>query len=211
VFQKGGGHLVTVLRHDAPPRKIAGVYRPSPAKPPIDVTLSMSARLSSIAPDRPAFLWRFTPRDPDQSLRRAGIQKLPHWDELFTSRTCSLLGAEKWKDRLEIKTTIAPELTTLFLVTQVPAVFCSVDGQPTNLLLPDMLGCRIESSSQPQPGGYAVRIRTSSPAEVLLYWPKGAGKAIVNGVEQPESSVVFGDITFVRVSVPRGETVAAVR
>jgi len=212
VFHKGGCHLVTALWHDAATAKEAGVYLPSPARPAADATLSASTRLLGLSPDRPTFVWQFVPRDPDKFPRRAGIQNLSDWDKLFTSRTCAMLPAGTIRQRMEIKAPcLQRELTRLFVVTQVPAAFCSVDGKETNLLMPEMLACRVAGPERWEAAGYQIRVRAAYPAELLLFWPRGASQVLVNGRQQQHSSLTFGDVGFVRVSVPSGDSEVTVR
>jgi hypothetical protein len=207
-FRKGPAHLLTVLLHDQATPKPEGVYLPVLPKPAVDTAISADMRLMTCRTDRPTFIWQFQPRDPDKLPRGAGFQQQPGWDKLFTLRTCTVAPAGTVKDRLSITVAqLTPELTNLIAVTQVPAVFYSLEGKETNLLLPDLLGCSITGPVKNTKAGYDVRVQSVYPAEVLLYAPNGKAKQVlVQNVAQPFTPVVFGTTTFLKVSVPKGES-----
>ncbi len=193
-FRKGKAWLLTAQRHD---------------KETADVALSADAGTLGLAAGQPVFVWQYWPRDPDSFPRKSGPQP-EGWEFLFTQRTCQVLPAGQVKGRLEVS---APGLEwflpRIFAVTQVPAVFCSVEGQKTNLLLPEMLGGEIEGTFNA--GGYEVRVTSKHPAEILLYAPGALAQVTVGGQAATATEERYGETRFLRVAVPAGETVVAIR
>ncbi|MFH0920324.1 MAG: hypothetical protein V1913_08160, partial [Fibrobacterota bacterium] len=208
-FQQGNAHLFTVLRHDPTWTKRSGLYDAAKGPAPADVSLSADARKLGLAADQPIFVWEFKPRDPDKFPRRAGIQNLPDWDKLFTKRVCSVIPAGTVKDRLPLPVgQLEPELTRVLAVSQVPAVFCALEGRETNLLLPELLDCRIETDGGVSDKGYQLKVTSVYPAEVLLYVPPEmkTPAVSVNGKVVSGQPVNFGAAKFLRVSVPAGDS-----
>jgi hypothetical protein len=193
-FRKGNAWLLTAQRHD---------------KETQDVALSADAGKLGLAAGQPVFVWQYWPRDPDKFPRKGGPQP-EGWQYLFTQRTCQVLSAGVIQGRLKLTVPgLEWFLPRIFSVTQVPAVFCSVEGQKTNLLLPVMLGGRITGTFKA--GGYEVKVTSKHPAEVLVYAPGGLGRATVAGREATAEEEKYGETRFLRVSVPAGGSVVAVR
>jgi len=197
-FRKGPACIMTALRHE---------------EKTDDVTLSVETAKLGFSAERDAFLWQFKPRDPDTFPRRGGPQP-ENWDRLFTGRICTVVPAKALKkSRLVVPVpALEPELTRILALTQVPAVFWSLEGQETNLLLPELLNCRIEGSMNPSGVRYEVNVSSVYPAEILLYsppqWPDLT--ITVNGRSEDSEVWQAGRTDFRRVSVPAGDSVVRV-
>ena len=98
----------------------------------------------------------------------------------------------------------------MITVTQVPAVFYSMERQRLNLLLPDTLGSTIRSPNNQANGGDQLNISAAYPSQVLVYRPNAGASVMVNGkVVNPELTNYAGR-GFAKVDVPEGESVVFV-
>jgi len=106
---------------------------------------------------------------------------------------------------------LEPELVRMLALTQ--AVFCSQEGQETNLLLPTMLGGRIDGPFGRSDGGYSVKVSAPLPSEILLYMPGGSrgASARLDGASVEGKVEKLGEVSFLRVVVPKGESVVQLR
>ena len=195
-FQKGAAHLVTVLRHD---------------KKTADVVLSADADKLGLKPDRPTYVWQLWPRDTDTFPRRGGVQP-KDWDKLFTRRACTVVPAGQVKGRLAFTATkLQPELTRLFVITQVPAVFAAVEGQATNLLLPETLSSKIVEPFPGKGDGHDLKVTSIYSSDILLHAPGAGVRVSVNGKAVPPVRVTVGDLPLLKVHLDRGESTVSVR
>ncbi len=202
-FEKGNANILTVLWH-VPKAK-------AKESAPQDVTISVDSSSLGLDPQKPVFVRQFFPRDPDTTPRRAGIQNEPGWDRLFVKHICEIIPAGRLPERLSVKIAkLEPNLARMVLVTQVPAVFCSLEGRHTNLLLPDTLDCRIEGPFSTG-RGYKLKVSTVYPGQILVHKPAHFKGITVNGQTAQVSQEQCGAITFMRVSVPKGTSQVEVR
>ena len=176
-----------------------------------DRAVSAETAKMGLTPGRDVYVFQFCPRDPDKFPRRGG--PLPeNWDRMFTKRTCEVIPAGEVKARMSFDVpALEPELTRMLAVTQVPAVFCSQEGQETNLLLPTMLGGSIEGPFDLSENGYRLKVSTPLYADILVYVPRGDCSLLVNRERQEGKLEKVGDEVFRRVSVPQGDSTVEVR
>jgi len=197
-LKQGGAYILTALRH--------GETR-------ADHTLSADLQKMGFSPGRDLFVFQFHSRDPDKFPRRGG--PLPqNWDRMFTNRTCKVIPAAHLKGRVSLEIPgLEPELVRMLALTQVPAVFCSQEGQETNLLLPTMLGGRIDGPFGRSDGGYSVKVSAPLPSEILLYMPGGSrgASARLDGASVEGKVEKLGEVSFLRVVMPKGESVVQLR
>ena len=198
-YAQGEARILTLLRHVP-----AGSGK-------ADVPLSAAIEAMRFDPDRPVFVWHYTPRDPDSFPRKPGKQP-ENWDRLFVSRDFSLKKPGTFGKRLDMGFKgVDAFLTHLVSASQVPAAFCSLEGRETNLLLPALLDCSIEGELDPSFSQYELKVESVYPAEILAWKPAGFSEVLVNGRAAQAKAVRVGGADFLRLSVPVGSSRIVVR
>jgi len=194
-FRKGNAYILTALRHDDQTK---------------DHVLSASIDRMGFSRARDMYVYQFWPRDPDDFPRRGGRQP-ENWDRLFTKRTCKVIPAGELGDRINVTLpALASKLTCMVVVTQVPGVFCSQEGRETQMLMPTMLGGKIEGTNQGAGNRYSLRVSSPLPAELLVH-AQSSTEVVVNGQPREARPVARGDERFVRVSIPQGQSTLDVK
>jgi hypothetical protein len=153
--------------------------------------------------------------------RNAPAIRPENWEMLFTyyladdnnkdRRSCSVIPPGTFEDRISIPVPdLMSERTRMITVTQVPAVFFSMEGQRLNLLLPDTLGSTIRGPNNQANGGYQLHVSAAYPSQILVYRPNSRGSVIVNGREVNPELTNYAGRGFAKVDVPEGESVVIV-
>ena len=203
-FTLGPGHIFTALNHGA---------RSSP-------TLTADADLMGLSTATETFVWQHDPRDPVAYPKHAGVQP-ENWDLLFTTyvaddnnqenRTAAVLPPGAFQDRISIDVpNLVSERTRMITVTQVPAVFYSMEGQRLNLLLPETLGSAIDGPFNRNGEDYALTVSAQYPSEILVYRPTASTPVAVDGIPVTPTVMPYAGSTFVKIGVPEGESTVTV-
>jgi len=203
-FKLGSAHILTVLNHGDRAHTV----------------LTADTGAMGLNPGRPTFVWRHDPRDPIAYPKRAGEQP-ENWELLFTNymsdnknrdqRSCYILKPGSLRERVYVPVPdLVSERTRMITVTQVPAVFYSMEGQRLNLFLPETLGSTISGSLDPTGGRYQLQVSAVYPSEILVYRPDPRSAVRVNNVGVGPEVTNYSGPLFVKVSVPAGESVVTV-
>jgi hypothetical protein len=93
-------------------------------------------------------------------------------------------------------------------ITQVPAFVYSASGKLTQLLLPEVLGCKL--TGDVDLAGRTVRVHAvmGQPGEVLVWAPREWATLRSNIAGEP---MAFGDQRFLRLALPKGTSEVVVR
>ena len=98
----------------------------------------------------------------------------------------------------------------MITVTQVPAVFYTMEGQRLNLLLPETLGSTINGPHNLRGENYMLTVSAEYPSEILVYRPNPATPIKVNDSPVSVTVMDYAGSTFVKINVPEGDSVVKV-
>ncbi len=195
-LKQGDAHILTVTSH-LPGKK--------------DITLSASPGKMGLQKGKRTFLSRYTRRDDKAFVRKAGPPPVG-WTRLFTDRKCDSFFIEDEKVRVKFAS-LEPEFTKLVSITQVPAVIYSVEGQMTQFLLPETLGCKIDGSADENNQSISLDVIADKPLEIAAWWPKAWGMpyVTVDGKEKKSGKLItLGKETFILISLDKGKSVVEI-
>lgn len=203
-FRMGPAHILTALNH-------GGTASP---------TLTADAARMGLSPSYRTFVWQHDPRDPIAYPKQGGAQP-ENWELLFTTyatqnnnqdnRNATILPPGSFLDRISVSVpNLVSERTRMISVTQVPAVFFSMEGQLVNLLLPETLGSSINGPFYQNGGNYTLTVSAEYPSEILVYRPNPSTQVFVDDVQATATPTAYGGSTFVMIDVPEGESIVRV-
>ena len=90
-------------------------------------------------------------------------------------RTGTVLPPGTFQGRISVNVpNLAPERTRMITVSQVPAVFYSMENQRLNLFLPETLGSTIAGPFNQSGENYRLTISAQYPSEILVYRPNAS-------------------------------------
>ena len=177
-----------------------------------DITLSAEiAKMALVAGNR-IFIWNYTRRDDTKVKRLDGPGK-SDWDRLFVKVTCQneTISEPNGRFRVEMPS-MEPNMTQVVSVSQVPGFIYSVEGQRTQFLIPETLGCRIEGQLKEREKSNSLHVYADKPLEIIAWWPQEWGKAKVEIVgkgalqEEKIAKISYGNEQFLKLSLLKGQT-----
>ncbi|MBI4024772.1 MAG: hypothetical protein HY360_07295 [Verrucomicrobia bacterium] len=188
-LRQGPAFLVNVISHYKDTR--AGVFSVDPDRMGFDR-------------NKPVYCWQFIARNQKDFVKAAPQPE--GWNRMFKEMNFATLSCKEGPLKLTLDK-LESETVRVICLTQEPALICSASGRPTQLLLPENLGCRVGGEMQEARKTLELTVTAEQPAEIAAYWPFPEEPQAMAGKEPLIGSPrKIGGAPFLIFAAPKGVT-----
>ncbi|MDD2709465.1 MAG: hypothetical protein PHV34_15875 [Verrucomicrobiae bacterium] len=191
-LRQGGAAFIPVISHE----KDAGKTK-----------VSADTAGLGLDPSAETYFWVFDMTDPRQ-FKKDDVLK-PDWLKTSIMTKRLIKKSERLEKRIEIEIETRPNLLSLVMITQIPAAICSVNGKPSQILLPHTLDIAVEGKLDGTAKTSTLRINSrKDAAEIMAYFPAAWGepKILADGKPAASEKVSGFNLPFHKFQVGKGET-----
>jgi hypothetical protein len=191
-LKQGNAFLIPVISHESEN---------------IQVKLTAETEKSGLDKNSETYFWVFDMEDPWQFTKEEMLN--PDWRQKSIMRKKFIGKEDKLGDKLNVTVTARPILLSMVLVTQVPALICTVNGRKAQILLPSTVDIDINGKLDYSSKKLNLKISSrKDTAEIIAYFPGAWGEPQIfsgNKKIDYQKNTEFG-LEFYKFNVVKGES-----